>query len=97
MHENIPKHLSSTFTILKSSYPNDIPSDAYLPLLRLLYEEMSDRNLALVVGELIDKNTVQVLNDIYKAATSVRLKGHEVRQVQRVLSRNGYDKWLKEE
>jgi predicted RNase H-like HicB family nuclease len=95
MRKNIPDSLFSTLTLLKSAYPFGIPSKAYLPLLRLLYEDMSDRNLAWVVGKLIGKADTQVLNDIYKAATLVEFKAPEVEHVRTVLAQHGYERWLK--
>jgi len=97
MDHKIPDYLLSTFNMLKSAYPAGIPPNEYLPLLRLLYEEMSDRNLALTVGLLIGTDAPLVLNDIYRAAAEMKLESSEVQKVRKKLSQYGYEEWLKEE
>lgn len=92
----LPEHLSylsSTYQMLKKTYPNfDVGSD-YFMVIKLLYEEMSDRNLALIIDIFSTKESYEIINDIYKAydmnidCSDVKIK----------LKKNGYDDWLTEE
>ena len=46
--ETISPHLQSTYKLIQNAFPKGIESPSYLPLLSLLSEEMSDRNLAII-------------------------------------------------
>ena len=48
MQNEIPQSLQSTIRLPRRSYPEGLSEDMLLPVLRLLYDELSDRNLALV-------------------------------------------------
>jgi hypothetical protein len=46
MQLTIPPHLQSTYKLIQCAFPNGIEAVDYEPLLALLSEDMSDRNLA---------------------------------------------------
>ncbi|MCE2696336.1 MAG: hypothetical protein PX483_04700 [Nostocales cyanobacterium LE14-WE4] len=48
MQITISPHLQSTYKLIQNAFPKGIESQSYLPLLALLSEEMSDRNLAII-------------------------------------------------
>jgi hypothetical protein len=52
MQNEIPSSLQSTVSMLKHSYPEGFSDDVLLAVLRLLYAELSDRNLALVASHI---------------------------------------------
>jgi hypothetical protein len=56
---------------LRHAFPDGVPPDDYMALLAVLGEDMSEENVAVVVAELIDGETVVVANDA-AAAQSVR-------------------------
>ncbi|QDM45804.1 DUF3349 domain-containing protein [Paenibacillus thiaminolyticus] len=62
----IPKYLESTYMMLKSTFPNGIGDEEYFPLISLLYEYMSDRNLAKVISSITEKDITITINDIQK-------------------------------
>jgi uncharacterized protein DUF3349 len=59
---------------LRRAFPHGLPVDDYMPLLAVLSEDMSEENVAIVVAELIDGETVVVANDA-AAAQSIRVPG----------------------
>lgn len=48
-------HLTSTINMIEKSYPLGIPKEDYFPLLKILYDEMSDRNIIDVISLLTNK------------------------------------------
>jgi hypothetical protein len=78
----VPKYLESELAALRRAYPGGVPPGDYLPLLAVLQEELSARNVALVVGELTGKEPVIVENAA--AAMSVqRVDAAEIHRVKR--------------
>lgn len=100
MQKTIPAHLVSTYQLLQCAFPQGIEEQEYLPLLSILYEEMSDRSLAQVIADFTEKDYPAVLNDVYRvgAAEVFSLSGVEkVRDsVKQKLIRCDYEKWLLE-
>jgi len=70
---------------LRRAYPQGVPADDYMALLAVLGEDMSEENIAIVVAELVDGETIVVANDT-ASAQSVRVPGATARaRVRRVL------------
>lgn len=100
MQQTIPAYLVSTYQLLQCAFPQGIEEQEYLPLLSILYEEMSDRSLAQVICEFTGKEYPAVLNDVYRvgSAESVSSAIEEVRDsVKQKLIRCDYEKWLLED
>ncbi len=99
----IEEHLRSTWDMLKASFPDGLPNELYIPLLCVLYEEMSDRNLAAVVAELTKKEYPLVYNDVLKAGEILSNREElnrlswQTSKVKTLLESNGYREWLNEE
>jgi hypothetical protein len=93
---NIDESLKSTVKMLQLSFPNGVSEDMYLPLLRLLYDELSDRNLAESVAIAFGGKSKSILNDVYKCA-NVELDSPVIKKVKEMLVENGYDDWLNED
>lgn len=72
MQGSIAPHLLSTYRLIKYAFSDGIESEAYLPLLALLSDEMSDRNLAELVAHYTGKDYGVVLNDVYRVRSSAR-------------------------
>lgn len=93
----MPKHLESTYKMLKNAFPNGIGNDDYFPLMSLLYEYMSDRNLAEVISSITGKDIAITLNDIQKSV-SVNLSSDEViKNIRKKLLPYGFEEWTEEE
>jgi len=67
----LPGYLMPVLAMLRRAFPEGVPDGDYLPLLVVLREGLSERNLAVVVAELMDDEIVVVDNDA-AAAVSVR-------------------------
>lgn len=91
----VPDNLKETYTMLTSAFPNGIDSDNYSPILSILYEEMSDRNIATVISLFTGKEYGKVLNDIYSVASGLnKVDKQAVINIKQYLLSFGYEKWL---
>jgi hypothetical protein len=81
--------------MLKRSYPEGFSDDVLLSVLRLLYAELSDRNLALVASHVACLEPAVALNKVYEAATW-DLCDPRVQAAAERLKKHGYDAWLAE-
>ncbi|MER3494558.1 MAG: DUF3349 domain-containing protein [Mastigocladus sp. ERB_26_2] len=97
MPKTIPAHLVSTYQLLQCAFPQGIEEREYLPLLSILYEQMSDRSLAQVIAEFTGREYYAVLNDVYRVGTGGTFPS-EVEEVlncvKQKLIRCDYEKWL---
>lgn len=99
MQKTIPAHLVSTYQLLQCAFPQGIEEQEYIPLLSILYEQMSDRGLAQVIAEFTAREYHAVLNDIYRVGGVGTLPlSSEIEQVlnsvKQKLIRCDYQKWL---
>lgn len=95
--ENLSAYLISTYKMLKGAFPDGIEPKYYHPLLSLLNEEMSYRNLAEVINVVTGIDQAKVLNDIYSIESVNRPTVEAVNRVRQLLLPYGYDKWLQED
>ena len=95
MKEDMDPSLRFTEMIIIKSYPDGIPDGEYLPLIRAVYDHLSDRNLALVLSSVSGREHGEVLNDVYKAA-GIDPDSASVKAVVAKLQKHGYDAWLNE-
>ena len=96
MQKTIPAHLVSTYQLLQAAFPQGIEDQEYLPLLSILYEQMSDRSLAQVIAEFTGREYHTVLNDVYRVGAAETGVGEVVGSVNQKLMRCDYEKWLLE-
>ena len=94
MQKTIPAHLVSTYKLLQCTFSQGIDDQEYLPLLSILYEQMSDRSLAQVVAEYTGREYHAVLNDVYRVGAEVTFPSEVIERVKQKLMRYGYEKWL---
>ena len=97
MQKTIPAHLVSTYQLLQCAFPQGIEEQEYLPLLSILYEQMSDRSLAQAIAEFTGRDYQIVLNDVYRVGTAETFpsKGEEVlNSIKQKLMCCDYEKWL---
>jgi hypothetical protein len=91
----LPDYLASTFQMLKCAFPNGIPTAWYYSVLSILYSEMSDRNLAVVMSYLTEKTYEEILNDVYRiGASAVEIDDEILRAAQKTLDGCGFANWV---
>ncbi len=91
MASMLPPHLLPVLSLLQKAYPGGLPDTDYLPLLAVLQADLCDENLADVVAELVNGETVVVDNDAAAVASQRRPSVQEVERVRRRLISVGYD------
>jgi len=95
MQHDIPPSLQSTVKMLEQSYPEGFSDETLLPMLRLLYDALSDRNLALVASHVACLEPPVALNKVYEAA-ALDIRDPRVQGAAERLKKHGYDAWLAE-
>ena len=90
----IPEYLKSTYNMIAETFPNGICEEYYWVILHLLYEYMSDRNLALVMSYFMDKPLEVIVNDIYKAC-QMKFASELSGKVKDRLDKCGFEEWKK--
>jgi hypothetical protein len=93
----LPGGLERTVSFLLRAYPNGLPDADYLPLIFLLLENLSHRNLATVVAHVFGRDFDGVLNDIGNAVAMEHSGADAIGRVRSVLVRAGYEEWLRED
>jgi hypothetical protein len=93
----IPTHLVSTYQLLQCAFPQGIGEQFYVPLISILYEQMSDRNLAQVIAEFTGRDYHSVLNDVYRVGADLAFSPQLVDSVRQRLMSCNYEAWLKGE
>ncbi|BAY40396.1 hypothetical protein NIES2111_47790 [Nostoc sp. NIES-2111] len=96
MQLTIPPHLQSTYKLIQCAFPNGIEAEDYEPLLALLSEEMSDRNLAEVIAYYVGKEYSVVLNDVYRIQSINIAKAEAIDNLKNYLLTCGYQQWLED-
>lgn len=81
--------LRPVLAILRQAYPDGLPRQDYFPLLVVLGDLLSERNLAQVVAEFIDGETVVVDNDAAAAHDYRKPARHDVVRVRAALDAHG--------
>ncbi len=90
-------YLKTTQRLIQCAFPHGIHPELYFPLLTILEPELSDRNLALVIANLTDKDYPQVLNDIYQVKSHPLNNPKLLQSVQSQLDACGYQDWLEQD
>ena len=92
----IPEYLKSTYNMLFGAFPDGICEEYYWVILYLLYDYMSDRNLALLMTFFVDKPLEIIMNDVYKVCYMDFNEGL-LNKIKSELDRYGFEEWKKEE
>jgi hypothetical protein len=88
----LPKELRSTRELLDRAFP-DGPSDAeMMPLVRVLYDHMGDRQLSIVLAHLIGEPPEVALNTVCQAA-SLDIETPQAKSVLAKLESAGFREW----
>ena len=95
MPNDISPSLQNTVRLLQRSYPEGFSDEELLAVLRWLYAELSDRNLALVASHVTCLEPAVALNKVYEAA-ALDLCDPRVQAAAERLKKHGYDAWLAE-
>ncbi|MEG3848973.1 DUF3349 domain-containing protein [Microcoleus sp. herbarium19] len=92
----IASYLSSTYKLIQRAFPDGIKEEDYFPLLALLYDEISDRNLAEVMAHSTGKDYSIVLNDVYSVGSTYAPDAKAIAKLKKHLLGCGYAEWLEE-
>lgn len=92
----IAPYIKSSYELIKSAFPEGLNIESYFPLLALLEEEMSDRNLAETIAYCTKRDYSEVLNDIYAVKSISIPSAKAVDEVKTRLLACGYEEWLNE-
>ena len=93
----IPEHLRSTHTLLTRAYPDGVPDADYFAVLALLYEHLSNRNLAEVVSLAFRRDRGIAYNDVAQCVSTDRPAPEALSRVQTRLQSVGFEAWSHEE
>ena len=96
MPKQLPDSLKSTVCLINDTFPEGIPNELYLPVVRALYEEMSDRNLAMVISYIKGTDGSIALNHVYQAA-QLSLDDDSTEKALALLNAHGYADWAESE
>lgn len=76
--------------VLRRAYPDGLPEEDYLPLLAVLSDGFSERQLAALVAEFADRERVVVDNDHAAVRSGRRQAATDVERVRSRLAKAGY-------
>lgn len=96
MAKQVPDHLQSTVRMIAAAFPDGISEEERRPLLRALYDHMSDRNLADAMSLVARIPPEILLNEVYDAA-QLSADAASVREMILRLERHGFTQWSQEE
>ncbi|MFJ2280953.1 MULTISPECIES: DUF3349 domain-containing protein [Pseudomonas] len=82
---DLDESLLDAFHMLKQAYPEGISAPDYFPVLTLLYEYFSDRNLASLISEINKTDSDLVINDIYASVSTQKPSEQAVDSVRKKL------------
>jgi hypothetical protein len=81
--------LRPALAVLQRTYPDGVPRQDYLAVLVVLGDLLAEENLALVVAEFTDDETVVVANDAAAAQSVNRPSEQDVTRVRAALEAHG--------
>ncbi|ERO64980.1 DUF3349 domain-containing protein [Pseudomonas piscis] len=94
LRTELDEPLAEAVSALKEAFPDGVATADYHALLAVLYEHFSDRNLALVVAQLTQRDPALVLNDIHQAVTLAKPSQQAIASLNTHLHRHGIAKLL---
>ncbi len=97
MTDDLPESLISTARLIGRTFGTSIPSEDYSALITLLYEHLSDRNLATVIAQFVKKDQIVVWNDIGRIMSMDKPTAADLDRVRTKLDRAGFSDWVFEE
>ena len=93
-NNQIPEYLADTYEMLKCAFPEHVPPEEYFPLLAVLNEQMSFRNIATVMSFLTDYSYEKVYNDVLGIESTYLPAFEEKEQLKQKLIPCGYKIWV---
>lgn len=82
--------------MLFEAFPNGVCEEEYWIILYLMYDYMSDENLALIMSFFINKPLGIIENDIYRVC-QMKFDSNLLEKVKNRLDKCGFEEWKKEE
>lgn len=87
--------LASTWSMLEHAFPTGVKEHDVAPLLRILYDHMSDRQLRRVVMRLTDLDEGSALNRVYEIA-NMSFPREALASLEEALRSAGFEEWAAE-
>ncbi len=98
--EDIPTHLSLTHQMLKCAFPSGVDQEDYFPLLFVLQEYMSFRNVTRIMSLFKNIEEPYIFNDVLAVASQVPSidtpDRSAIEKMKRRLLPCGYENWKHE-
>lgn len=91
----VPCHLLSTVNLIRRTFSDGMPDGEYSLTLSILYEHMSDRNLADAVSIAIGRDAALVYNDVLRVGAE-HVSGEKIQFVMDKLIKAGFEHWIAE-
>jgi hypothetical protein len=88
---SVRDELLPSFAVLRTAYPRGLPDEDYLPLLAVLHDGYSARQLAALVAEFAGRERVVVDNDHARVVSGQPPDRAQVAAVRSRLAEAGYD------
>ena len=96
--DNVPKHMHSTYMLLRSTYPEGIPDKDYFPLLAVMADTgMSNRSIAEAMGLYLGKEYIEFLHDVAHVLPNTVVHEDEKCRILRRLQPHGFEQWAQED
>ena len=94
----LPKHMHSTYVLLRSAYPEGIPDQDYFPLMAIMADTgMSNRSIAEALGFYCGKEYIEFLHDVAHVLPNTEVHEDAKRRIRRRLQPHGFEQWAKED
>ena len=101
----LPAYLEETHAMLENAFPKGIPEDDLAPLIIVLHEEMSLRNIAKALGYLTGRHYLDVMSTVlgvltppeFQSHDRVEVKNESVEEMRSLLNMHGRLELLKKE
>ena len=93
---SVPDFLQPTYLMLKHAFSDGVSEESYWIILRLLYDDMADENLAIVMSVFSGKSWEEVVNDIYRVC-HMKFAPRLLEEVKTKLDASGFEEWKKKE
>ena len=92
----LPEYLRPVVDLVQRTYPKGLPQSDYAPLLVVLSDHLSERNLGLAMWGICGEEPVVAQNDAAAALSTNRPRRGDVMRVRALLHRSDVDRLLQE-
>ncbi|QPC82460.1 hypothetical protein G4Y79_22695 [Phototrophicus methaneseepsis] len=96
--ENMSEYFQRLLKVLQCAFTVPLWKEEYLPLIYYLYEEtdLTEREVAFIVGQLISSNYMDVIHDVSEARTDFEPDENDMEELITRLEGCGFGAWAKD-